>query len=147
MSKDRGAFIWYELMTGDPAGAKAFYDEVIGWTIAADAMTMANNSEYRMIGRSDGGFAGGVLTITPDMASHGGKPMWASYIHHADVDAAVTAMRDAGGAVHMPPTDMPGIGRMAMVSDPQGAVFYIMKPTPPADNPDAKSDVFDEAKA
>ena len=56
-STDRGAFIWYELMTDDPAGAKAFYDAVVGWTIQAQGNAMPNGSEYRMIGRSDGGHA------------------------------------------------------------------------------------------
>ena len=129
-------------MTNDVAGAKAFYDEVVGWRIDADGTSMPNGSEYRMIVRSDGGMAGGLLTISEDMASHGTRPMWIGYIHHPDVDQAAEAIETAGGAVHMPPMDMEGVGRMAMVSDPQGALFYVMKPTPPADNPDATSDVF-----
>ena len=56
------------------------------------------------------------------------------------------SVTDAGGSVHMPPMDMEGVGRMAMVADPQGAMFYVMTPTPPADNPDAQSDVFDYEK-
>ncbi len=47
----------------------------------------------------------------------------------------------------MPATDMPGVGRIAMVADPQGAPLYLMKPTPPSDNPDAVSDVFSVDKA
>ena len=60
---DKGAFIWYELMTDDPAGAKAFYDAVVGWTVQAEGGLMPSGTEYRAIGRSDGGMAGGVLTI------------------------------------------------------------------------------------
>ena len=66
-TSDRGAFIWYELMTDDPAGAKAFYDAVVGWNVQADATPMPTGTEYRMIGRSGGGAAGGVLTIGDDM--------------------------------------------------------------------------------
>ncbi len=142
---DRGAFIWYELVTDDPAGAKSFYDEVVGWSVQADGSAMPSGSEYRMIGRSDGGAAGGVLTISEDMKQHGAKPGWLGYIHSPDVDADVAAIVAAGGQVHMPPTDLP-VGRIAMVSDPQGAVLYLMDPVPPSDQPDAKSDVSDYAK-
>jgi predicted enzyme related to lactoylglutathione lyase len=137
-----GAFIWYELMTTDVAGAKAFYGEVVGWTIAGEGMTMPDGSEYRMIHRSDGGFAGGVLTISPEMAAHGTRPTWMGYIHHPDVDGAAKAITEAGGTVHMPPMDMEGVGRMAMVSDPQGAMLYVLNPTAPAGQPNATSDVF-----
>ena len=139
---ERGAFIWYELMTDDPASARDFYRAVVGWEIEAEGKAMPTGATYRMIGRSDGGFAGGVLEITADMKAGGATPGWLGYIHHADVDGAIAATKAAGGAVHMPPMDMPGVGRMAMVSDPQGAVFYVMRPTPPAENPDATSDVF-----
>lgn len=142
---DRGAFVWYELITDDIEAARTFYRNVVGWEIATDAMPLPTGGTYAMIGRSDGGNAGGVLTMSDDMKAHGGKPVWLGYIHHSDVDAAVKAVTDAGGAVHMPPADMPGVGRIAMVADAQGAVFYMMKPTPPS--PDAVSDVFDYAKA
>ncbi|MGX7894768.1 VOC family protein [Tsuneonella sp. HG222] len=139
--EDRGAFVWYELMTDDPAGAKAFYDAVVGWNLQAEGNRMPNGSEYRMIGRSDGGNAGGVLAITPAMAGHGTKPGWFPYIHSPDVDATCQALTEAGGTVHMAPSDM-GVGRIAMVADPWDAVFYVMDPQPPAGDPDAKSDVF-----
>jgi len=84
---DKGAFIWYELMTDDPAGAKAFYDAVVGWNVQADATPMPTGTEYRMIGRSDGGAAGGVLTIGDDMKRNGAKPGWLGYVHSPDVDA------------------------------------------------------------
>ena len=143
---DRGAFIWYELMTDDPAGAKAFYDAVVGWTVQAEGGLMPSGTEYRAIGRSDGGMAGGVLTISEDMQRNGAKPGWLGYIHSPDVDADAAAIAAAGGKVHLPPSDLP-VGRIAMVSDPQGAVIYLMTPIPPPDQPDARSDVFDYAKA
>ena len=144
MNEDRGAFIWYELMTPDPAGAKAFYDAVVGWDI--EAQSSMPGMDYRMIRRSDGGFAGGVLAMDDAMRANGPPPCWLGYIHHPDVDGAVETVTEAGGAVHMGPMDMEGVGRMAMVADPQGAMFYVMNPTPPADRPDATSDVFDYAK-
>ncbi|HET7317061.1 MAG TPA: VOC family protein [Sphingomicrobium sp.] len=135
----QGDFIWYELMTPDPEGAKAFYDAVVGWNVGE---AMPGPFEYRIIGRSDGGNAGGVLRLTEDMAKHGARPTWLGYIHVPDVDAAVSAIEPEGGHVHMAPSDIPDVGRVAMVADPQGALFYLMKPIPPADKPDARSDVF-----
>ena len=140
---DRGSFIWYELMTSNTAVAKTFYDAVVGWDIEAEnSMPGGGSTDYRMIKRSDGGFAGGLLAMTPEMISGGGKPGWYGYVHVTEVDAAVKQIEAAGGQTWMGPQDMPGVGRMALVSDPQGAPLYVMTPTPPAENPDARSDVF-----
>ncbi|HKX91278.1 MAG TPA: VOC family protein [Sphingomicrobium sp.] len=132
-----GDFIWYELMTPDPEGAKAFYDSVIGWTIGEAAPKF---NGYRMIGRSDGGFAGGVLPLTAEMQRHGARPVWLGYVSVPDVDQATAEIVKAGGTALMPAFDIPGVGRIALVADPQGAAFYVMKPTPP--EPKAQSDVF-----
>jgi uncharacterized protein len=139
----QGDFIWYELMTPDPEGSKAFYDAVVGWTIGEAAPEFQG---YRMIGRSDGKFAGGVLPLTAEMQQHGARPVWLGYIHVTDVDASVREIEQAGGKALMT-HDIPNVGRIAMVTDPQGAPFYVMKPIPPADNPDAKSDVFSTDQA
>src|SRR5256714_12195041 len=138
-AEPRGDFIWYELLTTDIAGAKSFYDAVVGWNIA-DKSDFPN--DYRMIGRSDGKFAGGAMEITDDMAQHGAKPTWLGYILVADVDRSVASIEQEGGKTYMPPFDIPGVGRVAMVADPQGAPFYVMKPLPPEGDPNAKSDVF-----
>jgi hypothetical protein len=135
----KGDFIWYELMTTDAEGAKTFYDAVVGWDISEGAPEF---NGYRMIGRSDGKFAGGVLPLTQEMQEHGARPTWLGYVHVPDVDTAVTNIEKAGGKALMPPFDIPNVGRIAMVADPQGAPFYVMKPTPPANDPEAKSDVF-----
>ena len=135
----RGDFIWYELLTTDIAGAKRFYDSVVGWNVA-DKSEFPN--DYRMIGRSDGKFAGGAMQLTEEMKQHGGRPVWLGYILVPDVDASVASIEQQGGQIQMPAFDIPGVGRVAMVIDPQGAPFYIMKPLPPEGDPNAKSDVF-----
>jgi hypothetical protein len=134
-----GDFIWYELMTTDGDAATRFYEAVVGWKIHEGSPEYKG---YRMIGRDDGGNAGGILPLTDEMLQGGAKPIWLGYINVSDVDEKVSAIRQAGGTIHLPPTDIPNVGRIAMVSDPQGAPFYVMKPIPPADQPDAKSDVF-----
>jgi predicted enzyme related to lactoylglutathione lyase len=147
MNEDRGAFIWYELMTPDPLGAKAFYGGVVGWDIDGANAMPGGNVDYRMIKRADGGLAGGVLTLSPEMVGGGAQPGWIGYVHVFDVDEAVERVVEAGGTLHMGPENMEGIGRMAMIADPWGATIYVMTPTPPADDPDAKSDVYDYQKA
>jgi predicted enzyme related to lactoylglutathione lyase len=134
-----GDFIWYELMTPDPAGSKAFYDAVVGWDIEPQP---AGAMDYRMIRRSDGGNAGGIMRITDEMASHGARPVWLGYLNVDNVDASVDSIERAGGKALMPAFDIPDIGRIAMVADAQGAPFYIMKPIPPAGRENEKSDVF-----
>ena len=135
-----GAFIWYELMTSDANAAARFYGAVVGWTIAPEADPKAD-MDYRMIGRDDGGHAGGMLNLSPDMQSHGAYPVWLPYFHVADVDAAIGAMEADGAKVIMPAVDHE-VGRFAMLSDPQGVVFYLMKPIPPAGMENMASDVF-----
>ncbi len=134
--------IWYELMTPDPAVIAPFYKSVLGWTIPEEGNALPGGSEYREIARADGGSQGGILTLTPEMSEHGARPAWVAYWDVGDVDAAVERITGMGGTSLMPAMTMDGIGRMAMVTDPQGAPFYVMTPTPPADQPDAQSDVF-----
>ena len=145
MATERGSFSWYELMTDDPLAAKRFYDAVVGWSIATDSV--APGLEYRMITRSDGGNAGGVLTLDEAMCAKGARPVWLGYLHVEDVDATVDAMVADGASVQMPPWDQPGVGRLAMVADPSGASFYLMDPLPSQDDPEAGSDVFSPSQA
>lgn len=130
MTKLHGSFIWYELMTTDPVGAKAFYDKVAGWDI--DAASASPDMDYRMIKRADGQMTGGVFKLNDEMLGQGAKPCWLGYIGVDDSDAAAKAVEAKGGKVVMPPMDVPMAGRIAMVSDCCGAPYYIMTPaTPP----------------
>ena len=124
----QGSWIWYELMTPDPDGSKVFYDAVVGWNIDAKP---TGEMDYRMIVHPDGSLTGGVMRLTPDMADHGAHPCWLGYIGVDDVDASVAAITASGGKSLLPAFDIPGTGRVAMVSDPGGAPFYVMTPNPP----------------
>jgi hypothetical protein len=135
-----GSFIWYELMTPDADAAAKFYGAVVGWEIGPRTAA-PGEKDYRNIGRSDGGAAGGVFGLTADMQQHGARPCWLGYLHVADVDAATRAIEADGGKVLMPAMKLP-VGSIAMVADPMGAPFYVMAPIPPPGQPDAKSDVF-----
>ena len=123
MANKHGEFIWYELLTPDSDASKAFYDSVVGWSIGAKP---EGDMDYRMIQAPDGA-VGGVMQLNADMIAGGAKPTWLGYFGVDDVDAAVASITAAGGKVHLPAFDMPGVGRIAMVSDPQGVPFYVMR--------------------
>ena len=125
MPDPHGFPIWYELLTADPAGAKAFYDDVIGWNISAQSDYPG--MDYRMIAVSPGNFVGGLMPLTDEMRAGGARPTWLFYLGVDDVDATAARITAAGGAIRMPPWDVPGVGRMALVADPQGNPFYIMR--------------------
>jgi len=117
-------FIWYELLTSDPDAAAKFYGAVIGWTCVDSGQP---GMDYRMF-RMGNDFVGGLMKIPGDAAASGMPPHWLGYINVPNVDAGIQSIVAAGGAQHMPPMDIPGVGRIAMVADPQGASFYVMTP-------------------
>ena len=126
---DHGRFIWYELMTPDMAGAKRFYGDLLGWT-AEDMPSMPGAEPYAVL-NSDGDGVAGMMNLGAPMKAEGMAPHWIGYICVDDCDAAAAKVPGLGGSVMRPSQDIPGIGRFAIVADPAGAVFAIMKPTPP----------------
>lgn len=146
MTNPTGSFIWYELMTPDPDAAAEFYGAVVGWKIEAHSDPSAGGMDYRMIVRSDGGNAGGVLKLDENMQKGTARPCWLGYLSVADVDKAVDAIVADGGKVLMPATEI-DVGRFALVTDPQGAPFYLMKPKPPVGSEAMDSDVFSPMEA
>ncbi|MEO0031960.1 MAG: hypothetical protein RIS94_1718 [Pseudomonadota bacterium] len=137
-------FVWYELMTTDPEGAAAFYGAVIGWRFSDP--DPASPMDYRHISRSDGGATGGMLALTAQMQAQGARPAWLPYLAVDDFDAGLAALQADGAQVLMARMDIPE-GSFAMVADPQGAPFYLMKPVPPPASPDAQSHAFSRDKA
>ncbi|WP_425229290.1 VOC family protein [Sphingomonas sp.] len=123
MANPHGTPIWYELLTPDVDGAKRFYDAAVSWTIEARP---AGPMDYRMITAPDGN-VGGVMALTEEMQGGGAKPGWLFYVGVDDVDATAAKVGAAGGAVLMPPWDIPNVGRVALFADPQGAPFYVMR--------------------
>jgi len=128
MGKQQGAWIWYELMTSDPEGAKAFYEPVVGWSMTTGH---GDTDDYGFLTAPDGAMVGGLLRLTKDMTDHGAKPCWLGYLSVEDVDEALKDIEAAGGKTLLPATDIEMAGRVAMVADPGGAPFYVMTPKPP----------------
>jgi predicted enzyme related to lactoylglutathione lyase len=130
MANKHGDFIWYELLTSDAEAAQSFYGPVAGWSFADSGQT---DMDYRIINAPEHSI-GGLMAITPEMAGHGARPAWLGYIAVDDVDTSVAAIVDDGGRVLMPAMDIPHVGRIAMVTDPQGAPFYVMHPAGEGDS-------------
>lgn len=120
MTNKHGEWVWFELLTTDPDAAQSFYGDVVGWEAKSSGMP---GMDYRLLSAGDGEVAG--LMTMPDGMGNG--PTWLGYIGVDDVDASVARVEGTGGATHMPATTMPGVGRMAMVADPQGIPFYVMR--------------------
>lgn len=121
MSSGTGQFVWYDVMTTDPGAAADFYGRVIGWTVTDSGMP---GQTYLLLSAGDTAI-GGIMAIPPESAAAGVQPAWMGYVGVADVDSAAAALAAAGGHVHRPAADIPGVGRFAVVSDPHGAGFII----------------------
>lgn len=136
---DHGRFIWYELMTPDVAGATAFYGDVVGWT----ASQMPGGDMPYWVLEADGYGVGGVMALGEEHKAAGIPPNWTAYVAVDDADAAVEKARSLGGSVMREPQDIPGVGRLAIIADPAGAVLAVMKPTPPpGGRPEAPKDAL-----
>lgn len=119
-----GDYIWYELLTSDTTAAQSFYANILGWRFSDSGQTEV---DYRII-HAGPHSVGGLMEITPEMAEHGARPTWLGYIAVEDTDTSVAQLEKRGGRVLMPAMDISDVGRIAMVADPQGAPFYVMKP-------------------
>ncbi len=116
-----GDFCWDELLTTDPKRAAAFYGEMFGWS--SEAMDMGRWGTYHLQKRGSKD-AAGMLQLPKDVDA---PPHWITYVHVTDVDAITAKARQLGGTIHREPTDIPNIGRFAVLADPTGAVFGIFK--------------------
>lgn len=124
MANTQGDFIWYELLTSDADAAQGFYGPLLGWDFAGHP---APEMDYRTFAKGTENI-GGVMPLTAEMMQGGARPMWAGYIYVDAVDSTVDSVLGAGGSVMMPATDIPDVGRIAFVTDPFGAPFYVMTP-------------------
>jgi predicted enzyme related to lactoylglutathione lyase len=134
MSSLHGTFIWYDLMTTDPKAAEAFYRGVLGWR-AQDSGVPDRSYTILSVGETN---IGGLMALRPDACAAGARPGWTGYVAVDDVDAYAARVKQAGGAIHHGPEDIPGVARFAVVADPHGARLNIIKgfsdakPQPPA---------------
>jgi predicted enzyme related to lactoylglutathione lyase len=121
MPMNEGDFVWYELMTSDVQAAKDFYAKVVGWTIQDSGMPGGTYLAAHVGDRP----VGGLMGFPPDVT--GVPPCWSGYVLAKDVDGTAERIKQAGGAIHRAPDDIPGVGRFAVVADAQGAVFMLFR--------------------
>jgi len=119
-------FTWNELQTRDVDGAKSFYESVFGWTTTDQDF---GGMTYTIGNVGDTGIAG-MMPMQPGVPDEV-PAFWLTYFAVDDADAAVAKVQELGGSVTMPPIDMAGVGRFAVVADPHGAQFGVIKGEPP----------------
>jgi hypothetical protein len=117
-----GVFVWDELGTTDADAAQRFYESVFGWTTADPGPEYGG---YRIFNVGETGVAG--LMGLPDDSI---PPHWQPYVAVDDVDGTVERARELGASVLADPMDVPNVGRVSVLKDPQGATFGIIKPQP-----------------
>lgn len=124
MPTSKGHFVWCELGTTDTTAATAFYCAVVGWNATDAGMP---DGQYTILNAGKAP-AGGIMELPAAVLAAGAKPAWTGYIGVDDVDAFAARLAAAGGKIHRAADDIPGVGRFAVVADPQGAVFNLFKP-------------------
>lgn len=121
------SFCWNELLTTNKEAAIKFYSALYGWEFIQD-----EQSGYTEI-RNNGRPAGGMLQITAEMGNI--PSSWMVYFTVEDVDATVEQAQELGGGIRMPPFESPGTGRIALLLDPQGIMFYVIQLAVEPDDP------------
>jgi predicted enzyme related to lactoylglutathione lyase len=122
-----GSFCWNELLTTDVGAARAFYGRLFGWR--HQEMDMGPSGTYTIWTRG-AEHVGGCAALPPPLLRTGCPPHWLAYVEVADVDAAAKQAAALGGRLHHGPADIPGIGRFAVLADPQGAEICVFRPAP-----------------
>lgn len=118
---DSACFVWYELGSADARAAQAFYAALIGW---GSATWGGDPGGYPMF-TVDGAAVGGFHQLSPEAVAGGCPNAWLAYVGVEDVDATLARAVALGASVHVPARDLPGIGRMAVFQDPQGAMLAL----------------------
>ena len=130
-----GRPLWYELMTSDMTAAEAFYGTVVGWK--ASPFEGAGRP-YTMFNRSGDVAIAGVMTKPDEVQA---PPFWAMYVGVPKIEDAAAHIKTLGGRECTEVIAIPGVGRMQMMADPQGAVFYIYEPADSEQPPEAAPEV------
>ena len=130
-----GRPVWFELMTTDTRAAESFYDKVVGWT---SAPFDASPTPYTQFKRRGGVAVAGLMERPDGMKM---PPFWAMYVSVPKLEDAVADVKRLGGSELSGVIDVPTVGRMQMLKDPQGAAFYIIQPEPRDNPPDRDPEV------
>ena len=119
-----GAFSWTELMTRDVPAARKFYGDLLGWKFKEMNVT---GSTYAVISAGDQEIGG--IMATPSEVNQM-APEWGTYVTVKSVDDVAKRAKSLGGKVLVEPTDIPTVGRFAVIMDPQGARLSVITYAP-----------------
>ncbi|MBW2273518.1 MAG: VOC family protein [Deltaproteobacteria bacterium] len=139
LHRDVGRFVWFDLVTDDLTSAEHFYSGLFGWSF--ETVHRGKNA-YSLIRQRGRPIAGAAYIEDVDDEDSGAR--WLGTLSVADVDLAISSVRKRGGAVIEEPIDVQGRGRMAVVSDPEGALFVLLR-SENGDPPDSALAVGDWA--
>jgi uncharacterized protein len=123
MAHLHGRFAWYELATTDMESAKAFYGDVLGW---GTQDVPASGPAYTLF-TAGGAAVSGLMELPKEATTSGLRPSWLGYVCVDDVNAAANRIEELGGAVHVPPTEIPNVSRFSIAVDPQMATIALLK--------------------
>jgi predicted enzyme related to lactoylglutathione lyase len=123
MAHLHGRFAWYELATTDMESAKAFYGDVLGW---GTQDVPASGPAYTLF-TAGGAAVSGLMELPKEATTSGLRPSWLGYVCVDDVNAAANRIEELGGAVHVPPTEIPNVSRFSIGVDPQMATIALLK--------------------
>jgi predicted enzyme related to lactoylglutathione lyase len=119
-----GSICWNELATTDPARAGGFYTALLGWATETQPMGAGTYTIFTDQGASRGGMA----AVAPSRGPV--PPHWLVYFAVRDIEGQTALAQSLGGSVRVPPNDAPGVGRFAVLADPQGAEFAAIQLLP-----------------
>jgi hypothetical protein len=120
--EQHGAFSWFELMTTDTEAAKTFYGQLFGWEMEDTPLEDTTYSVIK-VGKQE---VGGIMSTAVAQVQGSPPSHWGVYVTVSDVEQTATKAQELGAKILVPPTDIPDVGRFAVLQDPQGAVLSVI---------------------
>jgi predicted enzyme related to lactoylglutathione lyase len=132
-----GRPVWYELLTTDKKAAEGFYKAVLNWTSAPFEKSPQPYTQFKRAGETP---VAGVMTTPEGMNV---PPFWAMYVGVPKLEDAVARIKRLGGSELSGVIEVPTVGRLQMLKDPQGAAFYIIEPASAEQRPEGPAEIGD----
>lgn len=127
---DQNTLCWTELYTTDAAASTGFYRDVFGWQTQDVPFGPGTYTIVTPAAGGENASHGGIMQLPPENRARGAGSEWHPYFEVADCDATIALATSRGASVPIPPMDAEGVGRLAMLADPQGAAFAVITSVP-----------------
>jgi uncharacterized protein len=133
MAERQGKIVWHEILTNDVKKVTDFYSKLLGWTVTE----FPGAEPYYVLNNKGVGVAGAMTPPGKEKIS----PHWLLYLYAENADETVAKAKSLGAKVWVPPTDIPNVGRFAVMADPQGATFSVLQPSRSEYEPEKEAQV------